>query len=114
MSSDCYKAKGAVHGFSIGKSIVTNAASHTQRRFVLNIDLRLFGSINLAGPRNAHGKALLPGKMRYDLGSIVHLQAFFPQGAPTSPIITNMIVGVLTVNSRSSQYLPVSLYQIRR
>ncbi len=93
-----YKVKGVVHGFSIGKSIVTNAASHTQRRYVLNVDLKdFFGSINFGRVRG-----MLMAKP-YGLGKdaatiLAHMCTFngvLPQGAPTSPIITNMICGRL-------------------
>lgn len=47
-----YKTRAVVHGFALGKSIVTNAASHVRRRYVLNVDIRdFFGSINFGRVR---------------------------------------------------------------
>lgn len=93
-----YRTRAVVHGFALGKSIVTNAASHVRRRYVLNVDIRdFFGSINFGRVR---GMLMAPP---YSLGSgaatvIAQLCTFngvLPQGAPTSPIITNMICGRL-------------------
>ena len=93
-----YKPKGTVHGFSIGKSIVTNAASHTKRRYVLNVDLKdFFGSINFGRVRGmlmtrpysvGQGAATI-------LAQLCTFNGVLPQGAPTSPIVTNMICGRL-------------------
>lgn len=93
-----YRTKGPVHGFAIGKSIVTNAASHTKRHYVLNVDLKdFFGSINfgrvrgmlMARPYNlGNGAATI-------LAQLCTFNGVLPQGAPSSPIITNMICGRL-------------------
>ena len=93
-----YKARGAVHGFALGKSIVSNAGSHTKRHYVLNVDLKdFFGSIHFGRVRG-----MLKAKP-YNLGDgaatiLAQLCTFngvLPQGAPSSPIITNMICGRL-------------------
>jgi RNA-directed DNA polymerase len=93
-----YRTRSSVHGFCLGRSIVTNAAQHTKRRFVFNIDLKdFFGSINFGRVR---GMLMAPP---YRVGSgaatviaqLCTLAGVLPQGAPTSPIITNMICGRL-------------------
>lgn len=93
-----YKTRAVVHGFCLGKSIITNANLHTKRRYVFNLDLKdFFGSISFARVR---GMLMAPP---YNLGSgastvIAQLCTFngrLPQGAPTSPVITNMICGRL-------------------
>ena len=90
------KTKSVVHGFALGKDIVSNAAHHTPRRYVLNVDLKdFFLSITF---RRVRG--MLMAKP-YFLGSsaatvIAQLCTFdekLPQGAPTSPVITNMVCG---------------------
>lgn len=89
-----YRPKGVAHGFSVNKSIVSNAASHTKRRYVLNVDLQdFFGSINFGRVRGmlmawpyslGHGAATI-------LAQLCTFNNVLPQGAPSSPIITNMI-----------------------
>jgi RNA-directed DNA polymerase len=77
-----------------GKNIVTNAQAHAKKRYVLNIDLKdFFPSINfgrvrgmlMATPYN------LPPDVATVLAQICCYNNQLPQGAPSSPIITNMI-----------------------
>jgi RNA-directed DNA polymerase len=93
-----YRAHVAVHGFALNRSIVTNAASHTRRRYVLNVDLRdFFGSINFGRVRAmlmAHPYNVGPGAATV-IAQFCTFNGVLPQGAPTSPIITNMICGRL-------------------
>lgn len=93
-----YKNRAPVHGFSLGKSIVTNAASHTKRRYVLNVDLRdFFPSINFGRVRGmlmARPYSLGQGAATV-IAQLCTYNGVLPQGAPTSPIITNMICGRL-------------------
>jgi len=92
--SSVYLPKVAVHGFRRGKSILTNAEVHTNQRYVLNIDLaNFFPSINfgrvrgmfMATPYN------LNEKVSTVLAQICCFNNELPQGAPTSPIVSNMI-----------------------
>ncbi|MBE9203639.1 RNA-directed DNA polymerase [Synechocystis salina LEGE 06099] len=89
-----YEVKPSAHGFVPGKNIVTNAKAHAGKRFVLNLDLAdFFGSVNfgrvrglfMATPYN------LPAKVATVLAQICCHEDKLPQGAPTSPIITNML-----------------------
>ncbi|QUS61119.1 reverse transcriptase domain-containing protein [Synechocystis sp. PCC 7338] len=89
-----YEVKPSAHGFVQGKNIVTNAKVHAGKRFVLNLDLAdFFGSVNfgrvrglfMATPYN------LPAKVATVLAQICCHEDKLPQGAPTSPIITNML-----------------------
>lgn len=91
-------------GFTEGRSVVDNASKHIGMNYVFNTDIKnFFPSIDqarvwkrfqldpinfprtianvLAGLCSMRGEKLSDGKYRYIL----------PQGAPTSPIITNMI-----------------------
>lgn len=92
--TSAYEVKPSVHGFVPGKNIVTNAKVHAGKRFVLNLDLAdFFGSVNfgrvrglfMATPYN------LPAKVATVLAQICCHDDKLPQGAPTSPIITNML-----------------------
>jgi RNA-directed DNA polymerase len=93
-----YRAHVAVHGFALGRSIVSNAASHAKRRYVLNVDLRdFFGSINFGRVRGmlmARPYSLGPGAATI-IAQLCTFNGVLPQGAPSSPIITNMICGRL-------------------
>jgi len=92
--SSVYLPKVSVHGFRKGKSILTNAEKHTNQKYVLNIDLAdFFPSINfgrvrgmfMATPYN------LNEKVSTVLAQICCFNNELPQGAPTSPIVSNMI-----------------------
>jgi RNA-directed DNA polymerase len=89
-----YEPKSSVHGFISEKSIVTNAEQHVRKRYVLNVDLQnFFPSIHfgrvrgmfMAYPYN------LNDAVATVLAQICSLPNCLPQGAPTSPIISNMI-----------------------
>ncbi len=93
-----YKIKPAAHGFVYDKDIVTNARNHTKKRFVFNVDLEnFFEQINFGRVR---GMLLKPP---YEIGEeaatvIAQLACYkgrLPQGAPSSPILTNMICAPL-------------------
>ena len=89
-----YKSKPSVHGFMPQKSIVTNASPHTKKNFVFNIDLEdFFPSINFGRVRGlfiAHPYNL-PPPVATTLAQICCFEGRLPQGAPTSPIVSNMI-----------------------
>ena len=93
-----YKPKDPVHGFVKGRSIRTNAQAHARRKFVLNIDLRnFFPSINYWRVRGMF-KAYpynFSEEVADVLAQICSLPEALPQGAPTSPIISNMICAKL-------------------
>lgn len=88
--------KASAHGFCKDRSIVTNAAKHSlaRTRFILNIDLEnFFPSINFFRVR---GLLLAPPfGLSYPVASLVaHICTYqneLPQGAPTSPYISNQI-----------------------
>ncbi|HEY9261863.1 reverse transcriptase family protein [Chitinophaga sp.] len=107
-----YKIKNneSAHGFVPGKSIVTNAAPHIGQDIVINVDLKdFFPSIAYKRVKGLFCKLgyaeqvatilglictepevdelLLDGRKYYVAKTARHL----PQGAPTSPAITNLI-----------------------
>lgn len=89
-----YVPKASVHGFVLARSVVTNADRHIEKRFVLNLDLEdFFPSINFG---RARGMFLakpysLPGSVATVLAQICCFENELPQGAPTSPIVSNMV-----------------------
>lgn len=96
-----YPGKPASHGFAKGKSIVTNAEMHLDKKYVFNIDLEgFFDSIHFG-----RVKYLLQAepycfdeKIATIIAHICCLNNKLPQGAPTSPIISNMIAYKLDCN----------------
>jgi RNA-directed DNA polymerase len=89
------------HGFEPGRSIITNAWPHKRRRFVLNLDLEeFFPSINFGRVRGYFLKNRDFG-LHPDVATIIAQIACFqnalPQGAPSSPVIANLIAHVLDV-----------------
>lgn len=93
-----YQPKPSTHGFVVEKSIVTNAKQHLRQRYVLNLDLKdFFPSINFGRVR---GLLRSPPYSCTDevatvLAQISCYENQLPQGAPTSPIISNMICAKL-------------------
>lgn len=93
-----YARKPSAHGFVTGRSILSNAKPHVGRRFVLNVDVEdFFPSINfgrvrgmfMAKPYNLHPSVATV------LAQICCHKGHLPQGAPTSPIVSNMVCGRL-------------------
>lgn len=98
-----YNEKGnrnpASFGFEKGKSFIQNADSHKYKRFILNLDIEdFFGSFNFGRVR---GFFIVNRCFRLDptvattIAQITCCNGVLPQGAPTSPAITNMICQVL-------------------
>lgn len=89
-----YVPKPVVFGFTSGKNIVDNANKHKKKNWVLNIDLKeFFPSINFGRVRGMfmHKPYNLPTDVATFLAQICCFDNSLPQGAPTSPIISNMI-----------------------
>ncbi|ONN64120.1 hypothetical protein BTM36_23300 [Herbaspirillum sp. VT-16-41] len=96
------KANSASHGFRVGKSILTNAAVHRNRLYVLNIDLKdFFPSIT---GRRIRGFLIKDRdfNLHKDVATaIAHIACFdncLPQGSPCSPVLSNLIAGVLDLH----------------
>ncbi|BDE73160.1 MULTISPECIES: reverse transcriptase domain-containing protein [Delftia] len=89
-------AKSCVHGFHRGRSVVTNAQAHCNRdtSFVLNIDLEdFFPSISYYRVRGVFENSPF-GYARNTASALAHIccnNGILAQGAPTSPIISNLI-----------------------
>lgn len=91
---EIYPNKSPVHGFAKNKSIVTNAENHLDKRYIFNLDLSdFFGSIHFGRIRNLFKSRLFNfnHSVATILAQICCLNNSLPQGAPTSPIISNMI-----------------------
>ncbi|WP_017295318.1 reverse transcriptase domain-containing protein [Geminocystis herdmanii] len=89
-----YQVKPSVHGFVQDKNIVTNAKAHVKKRYVLNLDLEnFFPSVNFGRVRGMFMAIPyhLPPDVATVLAQICCHNNQLPQGAPTSPMVTNMI-----------------------
>lgn len=89
-----YQPKFVVHGFVPNKNIITNAQIHLKKKFVFNVDLKdFFPSINYGRVRGMFMNIPynLDPKISTILAQICCFNNQLPQGAPTSPVISNMI-----------------------
>jgi len=91
---DVYRPKPSAYGYVRYKNIVLNAKKHKRAKFVLNLDLEsYFPSINFGRVRGLFmGKPYyLPPTVATVLAQICCHNNALPQGAPTSPTVSNMI-----------------------
>ena len=93
-----YRIKAPVHGFDKGKSIVTNATQHKRQRYILNLDLEdFYGTINFGRVRGlliSKPFGIAP-KAASVIAQALCFQNKLPQGACTSPVISNLIAADL-------------------
>ncbi len=86
------KIHSSAHGFARKKSIVTNAKIHIQQEHLLKIDLKdFFPSIKKGRVIAMFCNLGYPTEVSFYLASICCLDNCLPQGAPTSPTISNII-----------------------
>lgn len=89
------------HGFKPNLSILTNATVHAGRRWVFNVDLSdFFPSINFGRVRGFFIKnkyfSLDAGTATL-LAQIICHNNGLPQGAPTSPVVSNLIASNIDI-----------------
>jgi RNA-directed DNA polymerase len=87
-----YRVRNPVHGFVPERSVKTNAEAHGRRRFVVNLDLKDFFST--ITQKRVVGLLLSLGVGKRVSEIVAHLcchMGQLPQGAPTSPVLSNMI-----------------------
>lgn len=87
--------KSCVHGFCLGRDIRSNAQNHIRRKHVVNIDLQdFFNTIEIGrvvGLFMAKPFSLPKGVAVVLAQICCSPLGYLPQGAPTSPVISNMI-----------------------
>lgn len=81
-----------------GKSFITNAQIHRNKRFVINVDLEnFFDSFHFGRVRGYFMKNKnyqCSEEVATTIAQIACYEGKLPQGAPSSPIITNMICNI--------------------
>ena len=87
------------HGFEKDKSILTNAKIHRNKRFLVNIDLEnFFDSFHFGrvkGFFENNKDFALSREVAVVIAQLTCYKGTLPQGAPTSPVITNLICNIL-------------------
>ncbi len=91
---EVYEPRDSCHGFIKGKSIKSNALRHVGKENVFNLDLKdFFGTIHFGRVRNLFLKP--PFNYSHAAATVIAqiccYKGVLPQGAPTSPLITNFI-----------------------
>lgn len=103
----CYEPHQAATGFVLNKSVVDNAQLHVSKNYVFNLDLKDFfhsfgrNRVKLGfmyGPFNLH-KTKEQKRLAFLLACLCthpfeidgKMQIVLPQGAPTSPTLTNIL-----------------------
>lgn len=89
------------HAFEKNKSIITNAKIHRNKKIVMNFDLNdFFGSFHfgrVCGFFQKNRYFNLPYEVAVAITQLVCFNGSLPQGAPTSPIITNLISQIMDI-----------------
>jgi hypothetical protein len=87
-----HSPRAPVHGFVAGRGPITNANEHQKRPFLLNLDLKnYFGAVSRRRVVGLLEALKLDGEVATAVGLICVTRNQLPQGAPTSPLLANMI-----------------------
>lgn len=90
--SRLYNPRHTVHGFVRDRSVRSNAESHLRRRFILNADIRdFFPTITEARVLGLLESIGIDTDVAKIIARICTNKGCLPQGAPSSPVISNMI-----------------------
>ncbi len=96
--SHYYKPKAGVYGYVAGRNIKQNAKIHCGKKTVINIDLRDFFSTihfgRVRGVFKSHPFGFNDA-VATTLAQICCYDGFLPQGAPSSPVISNFVCRTL-------------------
>ncbi|MBN3069911.1 RNA-directed DNA polymerase [Pectobacterium brasiliense] len=91
------------NGFIPKKSIIDNARPHRGNQYILSIDLKnFFTTVKASYVFTVFKSVGYASKMAYYLTSICTLNGVLPQGAPTSPMLSNLVC--LRMDERIGKY----------
>jgi RNA-directed DNA polymerase len=99
-----YGGRSPVHGFVRKRSIRSNAERHIGAEWILNFDLAdFFPSIHFGRVKGlfGHKPYNLPDEAALALAQICCHDRVLPVGAPTSPIVANMVCGRLDAEMKA-------------
>jgi retron-type reverse transcriptase len=84
------RTHSSCHSYQQGRSILSNAIPHIGTRYVANVDIEnFFGSITKNRIAQLLTKRNIPARTAHFIASISTLDGALPQGAPTSPQLSN-------------------------
>ena len=89
-----YRVMSPVHGFARERSVLSNATRHVRRPWVVNVDIEdFFPAIHFGRVMGTFGGRTyrLPRRAAMALAQICCYRGALPQGAPTSPVVSNMV-----------------------
>jgi RNA-directed DNA polymerase len=89
-----YRPRDHVHGFVEGRSIISNSSRHRRKTWVLRVDLwKFFNEINFGRVRGVFLKPPFDysEEVATTLAQLCCHHNALPQGAPTSPIVSNLV-----------------------
>ncbi|QQS88574.1 retron Ec67 family RNA-directed DNA polymerase/endonuclease [Fusobacterium canifelinum] len=101
-----FKTINTSHGFVKERSIITNAKIHKNKKIVLNLDLKdffdsfHFGRVKGFFEKNKDFKSFFPeltSELSTLIAQLVCFNGKLPQGAPSSPLLTNLICNIFDV-----------------
>lgn len=92
MLDSIYRPRRCVHGFTTDRSVKTNAESHLRSKHIVNIDLKdFFPSITEKRVIGLLSSIGVDQAVAHAIARICCVNGYLPQGAPSSPVISNMI-----------------------
>lgn len=95
----------SVHGFIKGKSIKSNASVHLGASQILKIDLKdFFPSIGFERIIMVFRTAGYSDPVSFVLAKLCSYNGYLPQGAPTSPVLSNIIAMPMDYRLKKASY----------
>lgn len=90
------KIHKTAHGFQFNKSIISNAKIHLNAKCILKIDIKnFFPSIEINRVIYVFKRLGYTHKVSFYLAALCCLDGKLPQGAPTSPMLSNIVCQTL-------------------